>query len=120
VVGDIINGQNNARAQAGLPGFAVDGGMNANAQFHANRLAGGGSCGNLWHSGELGSWYAGHSAGENVGCVSPCPGSGGGFVSMWLNSAAHRANIMNGGFRYIGVGATCNGRAMFAVVQFRN
>jgi uncharacterized protein YkwD len=122
IVGDIINRLNSARAQAGLPGFAVDGGMNANAQMHANRMAagGGGGCGNLYHSPELGAWYAGHSAGENVACASPCPGNGGQFVSMWLSSPPHRANIMNGGFRYIGVGAACNGRAMYAAVQFRN
>ena len=121
-VGDIINRLNSARAQAGLPGFAVDGGMNANAQMHANRMAGGGGggCGNLYHSPELGGWYAGHSAGENVGCASPCPGDGSKFTSMWLSSPPHRANIMNGGFRYIGVGAACNGGAMYAVVQFRN
>lgn len=96
--------------------------MFANAQFHADRLArgGGGGC-NLWHSSELGSWYAGHSAAENVACVGPCPGDvAQQMMGLWLNSPEHRANIYDPGFRYIGVGVACNGRAMFAVVHFRS
>jgi uncharacterized protein YkwD len=120
-INDIVGRHNGARAQAGLPQFAVDGGMNANAQFHAERLAssGGGSCG-LWHSGELGGWYGGHAAAENVACVGPCPSNGAQMMSMWLNSPEHRGNIFNGGYRYIGVGVACNGRAMYAVVHFRS
>lgn len=121
VAGDIINRHNGARANAGLPGFSVDGAMNANAQFHANRLAGGSNgCGNLWHSGELGAWYSGHAAGENVACLGPCPGDGAQMMSMWLNSSEHRANILNGAFRYMGVGVACNGHIMMAVVHFRS
>jgi uncharacterized protein YkwD len=120
-IGDIISRHNSARANAGLPQFAVDGGMSGNAQAHANRLASGagGSC-NMWHSSELGSWYSGHAAAENIACVGPCPGDGAQMMNMWLNSPEHRANLLNGGYRYIGVGAACNGRAMFAVVHFRN
>ncbi|HEY8217319.1 MAG TPA: CAP domain-containing protein [Acidimicrobiia bacterium] len=119
--GGIVNGLNAARAQAGLPGFAVDGGMNGNAQFHANRLAsGGGGCNNLWHSGELGAWYAGHASGENVACISPCQGNAGVVVGMWLNSPPHRANILNGGYSFVGVGVACNSGAMYAVAQFRS
>ena len=121
VAGSIINGMNGARGQAGLGGFAVDGGMNANAQFHANRLAsGGGGCNNLYHSSELGAWYAGHAAGENVACVSPCNGNGGQIVGLWLNSPSHRANILDGGFNFVGVGVACNGNALYAVAQFRS
>jgi uncharacterized protein YkwD len=120
VAGDLINRHNGARANAGLPGFMVDGAMNANAQFHANRLAAGSNGCNLWHSGELGGWYSGHAAGENVACLGPCPGDGGQLMSMWLNSPGHRANIMNGAFRYIGVGVACNGHAMYAVTHFRS
>jgi uncharacterized protein YkwD len=118
---DIIVRQNNARTGAGLPGFAGDAGMNANAQFHANRLAAasGGAC-NLWHSSELGAWYAGFSAGENVACVPGCPSDGAAVVNAWLNSPGHRANIMKPGFHYIGAGAACAGGWMFAVTHFRS
>jgi uncharacterized protein YkwD len=96
--------------------------MNANAQFHADRLAGagGGGCG-LFHSGELGSWYAGHSSAENVACVGPCSGNAAQqFMGLWLNSPDHRANIFTPDFRFIGVGVACNGRELFAVVHFRS
>jgi cysteine-rich secretory family protein len=116
-VGGIINAINGARGQAGLPGLAVDGGLNGTAQFHADRLAagGGGGCNNLWHSGELASWGA---HGETVACVLPCTGDGGRFVSMWLGSPPHRAIVL-GGFSAVGVGAACNGGSMYAVAQFR-
>lgn len=118
---DIISRQNNARVGARLPGFGGDAGMNANAQFHANRLAStsGGAC-NLWHSSELGAWYAGYSAGENVACVPGCPSDGAATVSAWLNSPGHRANIMNPGFRHIGAGAACAGGWMFSVTHYRS
>jgi uncharacterized protein YkwD len=121
LLSDIVNRHEGARASAGLPQLAVDPGMNGHAQFHADRLAAsaGGSC-NIWHSGELGGWYAGHAAGENIACLGPCPSNGGQLMSMWLNSPEHRANIYNGGFRYMGVGAACNGRVLFAVVHFRS
>jgi uncharacterized protein YkwD len=117
VAGGIVNSINGARGQSGLPGLGNDGGLNGTAQFHADRLAagGGGGCGNLWHSGELASWGA---SGETVACVSPCTGDGGRFVSMWLGSPPHRA-ILLGGFSAVGVGAACNGGAMYAVAQFR-
>ncbi len=119
-VNDIIARQNNARTGAGLAGFLGDGGMNSRAQYHANRLASsaGGTC-KLWHSSELGTWYAGQSAGENVACFSPCPANGAAVVNLWLNSAGHRVNIMNPGYRFIGAGATCDGGRLFAVSHYR-
>jgi uncharacterized protein YkwD len=123
VVGDIINRHNAARADAGLPGFSVDPGMNAHAQFHADRLASGAGAGAscyIGHSSELGAWYAGSYAAENVGCIGPCPSDGAGFLNGWLNSPPHRANILNGRYGFIGVGVACNGHVMFAVVHFRS
>ena len=117
-VNDLVNRHNGARANAGLPGFAVDPGLNGYAQFHAERLAGGGGQCNLWHSGELASWYPGHAAAENIACVGPCPSNGAAAMSMFLNSPTHVANILDGGFRYIGAGAACNGRVMFFVVHY--
>jgi uncharacterized protein YkwD len=118
---DIVNRHNAARAGAGLPGFAIDGALNTNAQYHAQRLASSsdGSC-RLWHSGELPSWYPGRAAAENVACIGPCPSNGAQMMSMWLNSPEHSVNIFNGGYRYIGVGVACNGREGFAVVHFRS
>ena len=72
------------------------------------------------HSSEIGTWYAGHYAGENVACIGPCPSNGTGFQNDWMNSPPHRANILNGRYAFVGVGIACNGSAMFAVVHFRS
>jgi uncharacterized protein YkwD len=122
-VSDIVNGHNQARANAGVPGLSVDPGMNPHAQFHADRLAdmGGNPC-VIAHSSkiELGAWYAGHDAAENVGCIGPCPSNGAGFQKGWMNSPPHRASMLNDKYAFVGVGVACNGRAMFAVVHFRS
>jgi uncharacterized protein YkwD len=97
--------------------------MNANAQFHANRLlaASGGTCNNLFHSGELGSWYGGFAAAENVLCGNGgCPGDGAGIVNAWMNSPEHAGNILNPAYAWIGVGISCNGALFFAVAHYRS
>ncbi len=122
VVNDVIARQDQARRQAGLPGFLGDAGMNENAQRHAQRLASssGGTC-NLWHSGDLAALYSGHNAGENVACIAGgCQTDGARFASMWLDSPGHRVNIMNPVYRYIGAGAYCDGARTFAVTHYRS
>jgi uncharacterized protein YkwD len=122
IVDDIVNGHNQARANAGLPPLSVDPEMNVHAQFHADRLANAGAsdpC-TITHSSEIGTWYAGHYAGENIACVYPCPSNGALFMNRWMNSAPHRANILNGKYAFLGVGIACNGREMFAVAHFRS
>ena len=95
--------------------------MNGLAEYHAKRLA--------MTRGEQLQHLAQRRArllvrgalrGENVACWPGCPADGGGIVGMWLNSPGHRANIMNGGFRFIGVGAYCSWGRTFAVAHYRN
>ena len=122
-MGDIVNLHNQVRANAGLPGLTIDPGMNAHAQFHADRMAtmGGNPC-LIAHSSqtELSTWYAGKYSAENVACIGPCPSDGAGFQKSWMDSPPHRANILNGRYAFVGVGITCDGPAMFAVVHFRS
>jgi uncharacterized protein YkwD len=123
VVADLLTHHQIVRATNLLPGFGVDPGMNANAQFHAERLASGAGC-NLWHSSELGGWYAGFAAAENVACwnagTGVCPADGSGLMSAWLNSPPHLQNILNGGYAWIGIGAACSNGRLFAVAHFRS
>lgn len=122
VATDIVERHNYLRSLNGIGGLAVDGGMQANAQLHADRLASGPtSCsGSLRHSPELGSWYPGSYAGENVACVPGCPTGGGGAFDMWLNSPPHKANVLQPAYAKIGVATKCNGSVMMVVAQYRS
>jgi uncharacterized protein YkwD len=122
-VADMVERHNYLRGLNGLAGLAVDGGAQANAQFHADRLASRpGSCAQapLWHSGELGSWYPGTTAGENVACVPGCPNDANQAFDMWLASPGHSANIFRPAFGAIGVGIACNGTVQFVVAQYHS
>lgn len=119
---DIVERHNYLRGLSGLGAFTVDGGMQANAQFHADRVAGSvRSCSQaLWHSGELGAWYGGHFAGENVACVPGCPNDGKAVFDMWWNSPPHHANIVRPSYTFLGVATSCNGSVMIAVAHYRS
>jgi uncharacterized protein YkwD len=119
---DSVARHNDVRAINGIGGLTVDGAMQANAQYHADRLASGASsCGaTLWHSGELATWYAGFSAGENIACVPGCPDNAEAAFTMWLASAPHAANVTNPGYTRIGVATSCNGSVQMVVAQYRS
>ena len=44
------------------------------------------------------------SVGENLALLTPSPGLARRVVTMWLNSAPHRAVLLTAGYRRIGVG----------------
>lgn len=113
--------QNYVRELNGIPGMWVDGSLQANAQMHAERLAAAASdCSRLWHSGEMASWYGGHTWGENVACVPGCPNDAGQVVNMWLGSPVHAGNVFNAAFGLIGVGVSCNGSVQLVVAHYRS
>jgi uncharacterized protein YkwD len=108
----LINGRN---------ALGFDGYLEGNAQLHADRLANGASsCNNLWHSGEMGSWYAGSAWGENVACVPGCPNRGGQVLGLWWHSPGHQANLLNPAFGLQGVGVACNGAVEMVVAHYRS
>ncbi len=119
---DLVERTNYLRSLGGQGALTVDGGMQVHAQAHAARLAGGATtcAGALWHSPELGSWYSGLSAAENLACVSGCPPDAKVAFDNWVRSPLHNANQMNGAYNYIGTAAYCNGSVMIAVGQYRS
>ena len=118
---DHVARHNYVRGLNGLSQLVHDGNLAANAQFHSDRLAAGAvNCANLWHSGELGSWYYGFSWGENVACVPGCPSDAERAFNLWLASPSHAANIFNGRYSLIGVGVACNGILQMVVTHFRS
>jgi len=118
---DILARHNYLRGLNGMGGLSVDGAMQANAQFHADRLAAGATgCGSLWHSPELASWYPGVLAGENISCVTGCPTSGEQPFNLWMSSPPHKANILRPEFTDVGIATSCNGAVMMVVAQYRS
>jgi uncharacterized protein YkwD len=108
--GDMVQAVNQDRGAAGLGGLAWDDQLGQLAQNHANGLA---ASGYLWHS-DLGGWLAAPwfagwlSLGENLAQAGPGANAWG-IEDMWMGSAPHRANILNGGFNRIGVGVAIDG-----------
>jgi uncharacterized protein YkwD len=83
--------------------------LNSAAQSHANDMA---RMGRMTHTGSDGSnggtritraGFRWSMWGENVAVGY---GSSSAVVYAWMNSSGHRANILNSGFRYMGVGVT--------------
>jgi hypothetical protein len=86
-----INAQ---RARYGLPALEIDTHVHLFARMHAAWMA---RFGCMRHSGGC---YA-----ENIAMGQPSVES---VVQTWMNSPGHRANILNGGYRTIGVGCAAD------------
>lgn len=96
--GDFVARINGARSSRGLTALATHSELNARAQEWAQYMANRGA---ISHS-NVGArvkapW---ERLGENVGRG----GSVDQIHSMFMNSASHRGNILDGGFQYVGVG----------------
>ena len=108
--GDMVQAINQDR---GRPASAASPGTTSStdlAQGHAQDIA---ASGFLWHSDLAGGiaapWMAGwRSLGENLLVAGPGTNA---FTAedMWMASAPHRANILNGGFNRVGVGVVVDG-----------
>ncbi len=108
--GDMVTAVNQDRAAAGLAPLTWDDQLYRLAQSHAADIAASGS---LWHS-DLAGWLATpwmsswRSLGENL-LVAPPGTNAFSAEDMWMASAPHRANILDGGFNRIGVGVVVDG-----------
>lgn len=104
-VTEVVRLVNAERAKAGLSALRLDGSVNAAAQVRAREIVSnfshtrpnGASCFTALR--EAGANYRG--AGENIAYGQP---SAQAVVNAWMNSAGHRANILNANFTTIGVG----------------
>jgi uncharacterized protein YkwD len=98
---------NAERAKAGCSPVTVDAKLTKAAQNHSQDMA---DHTNMSHTGSDGSsmtdrlgrvGYAYRSAGENVAAGY---GTADSVMDGWMNSPGHKANILNCGFREIGIG----------------
>jgi uncharacterized protein YkwD len=102
----VIGLANQQRAAAGLGPLTANGALHTAAQRESNDMA---AHTTMSHTGSDGSTvatrataagYAWHALGENIAAGY---GSASGVMAGWMASAGHRANILNGTFKDIGV-----------------
>jgi Cysteine-rich secretory protein family len=102
---------NKERANRGQRSYSVASDLVAVARRHAQRMAAKGS---IYHNPNLGSEVSGWQAvGENVGMG----GSASSIHQAFMNSAAHRANILDGDFTQVGMGTAYDGKGVLYVTQ---
>ena len=112
---------NASRIAAGHSAYSVDDVVTWNAQLAANRLSA--ESGNtgcvLNHTPDevLRADYP-DRWGENIGCFPGCGGAAANATKSFLDSEAHRNNILSDTYRRFGVGVACNQRYLFVAVQF--
>ncbi len=88
---NIINRTNEERRQYGLPEFKVDHSLVKSARRHCQ-----------WMTRNRSLQHTGDSVAENIAMGYRDSRTA---VSAWMNSSGHRANILNGSHRRIGVAA---------------
>lgn len=102
---------NSARSNKGLRSYSVASDLVSVARRHAQRMAASKS---IYHNGNLGSEVSGWSAvGENVGMG----GSASSIHQAFMNSAAHRANILDTDFTQVGMGVAFDSDGVMYVTQ---
>jgi hypothetical protein len=104
---------NQERASRGLPSLQVAGDLTAVARRHSERMA---SSNNLHHNPNLGGEVSGwQKVGENVG-RGP---SAGAIHQGFMNSASHRANILDSDWTQVGVGVVIRDGQVWVTEVFR-
>ncbi len=88
---NILDCTNAERARYGLPAYVVDANLMATARQHC-----------AWMATYRQLVHANIGVAENIAMGQP---SGPEVLRAWMNSSGHRANILNGGHRRIGVAA---------------
>ena len=115
----LIEKHNRKRARFGVAPLTKSKWANALAQSSAGRIASesGGGC-VLRHTDgqQLLGWYNAAVA-ENIACVWGCIESKTAFRQFW-NSGPHRANILDGRYRWIGIGIECWGPMSYFAIHY--
>jgi uncharacterized protein YkwD len=104
---------NQQRSQAGCPALTVDTRLVTAARGHSTDMANRGYFDHTTPEGVTFSQrvtqagYRWSMAAENIASGQQTPDS---VMNAWMNSSGHRANILNCGYRNIGVGLAYDGR----------
>jgi uncharacterized protein YkwD len=112
----ILNEINAVRAQHGLAGVGHRGMLAGAASRHSSRLK---RRGQLQHSSTKAlARRAGARVGEVIAWSSNRRASARSIVRNWMNSPPHRAVLLDGSFRRVGVGASRGRRGLFVTADF--
>lgn len=102
---------NQERGKRGLRSYSVASDLVAVARRHAQKMA---ASGTIYHNPNLGSDVSGWQAvGENVGMG----GSASSIHGAFMNSTAHRANILDTDFTQVGMGTARDSKGVLYVTQ---
>lgn len=108
-----VSGINASRVNAGRPAYAVSSDLSAVARRWALAMASGNS---LKHNPGLAGQVTGwRYVGENVGVGSGVDE----LHRAFMNSPAHRANVMDGDFTQVGIGVAYGGGRLWVTEVFR-
>lgn len=115
---EVLDLVNKERAAYGLSALQADSKVQAAAKTRANEILKSFSHtrpdGRAFSTAlnEAGATYSG--AGENIAKGQRTPEE---VVNAWMNSAGHRANILNSKYKYLGVGCVKSGSSSYAWTQ---
>ena len=118
--GMLFNDANRDRAVSGLPAFQWDANLADAARLHAERMA---QRNMLSHQipGEAPLQDRGREAGARFSMIAENVAEGptpSGLHSQWMNSAPHRANLLDHDLNSIGIAVVQRGGLLFAVEDF--
>jgi uncharacterized protein YkwD len=104
---------NTIRRHHGLPRFRLDVNLSRFARHHSRQMA---QDGYLFHTSSLSSHLSARASawGENVGYAAFVRR----VVRMFMDSAPHRANILNSRYRHIGIGCARAGGWWWVTLDF--
>jgi uncharacterized protein YkwD len=98
----IVRLLNAERARYGLPGLSISNRLAQSAKRHSMDCL---RYDSLAHTSAMSSVTGARSSGETIAWSQRGSGSGArSIVDMWMRSSGHRAIVLNGKFRRIGVG----------------
>jgi uncharacterized protein YkwD len=101
----ILDGTNAQRARYGLPPLTLDAGLERTARAHA-----------AWMTNSHNLQHSSYGVAENIAWGQRTADEA---MNSWMNSSGHRANILNGSYRRIGVAAyTASDGSCFWCQQF--
>jgi uncharacterized protein YkwD len=122
----LISLTNTERVRAGLGGLSADARLSEAAQIHAQQMADAGRVDHVLPAARYptladrlaATGYGWQAVGENLAAGQRSPAQA---LESWMESNAHRANILNATFTEIGAGFVVdrNGRRYFAQVLGR-